>query len=75
LVFLSQDTKEVDDAVTAEIQSSLDSFDWDVLILHYLGLDHVGHTGGPQSPLMIPKQKEMDAIVKHIHQSLLEKDK
>ena len=55
------------------------------MVLHYLGLDHVGHKGGPRrydpplmqatgssadlfvsSAHMIPKQREMDDIVKQI---------
>ncbi len=30
--------------------------DWDVMILHYLGLDHAGHLGGEDSPTMRAKQ-------------------
>ena len=40
---------------------------WDVMILHYLGLDHIGHLAGPQSPLVQPKLDEMDVIVKRIY--------
>ncbi|KAL6953801.1 hypothetical protein U1Q18_048013 [Sarracenia purpurea var. burkii] len=36
-------------------------------VLHYLGLDHVGHIGGRNSVLMGPKLKEMDDVVKMIH--------
>ncbi|GAA5971852.1 hypothetical protein JCM11641_001538 [Rhodosporidiobolus odoratus] len=49
--------------------------DWDVLILHYLGLDHVGHLGGPNSPLMIPKQIEMDSVVQRVYEDLERRDK
>ncbi|XP_057497088.1 GPI ethanolamine phosphate transferase 2 isoform X2 [Actinidia eriantha] len=38
-------------------------------ILHYLGLDHVGHIGGRSSVLMGPKLKEMDEVVQMIHLS------
>ncbi|XP_062100304.1 uncharacterized protein LOC133806185 isoform X3 [Humulus lupulus] len=37
------------------------------IILHYLGLDHVGHIGGRNSVLMAPKLIEMDEVVKMIH--------
>lgn len=47
--------------------------DWDLLILHYLGLDHIGHVSGPNSPLVGPKLSEMDNILKKIHISLLSK--
>lgn len=38
-----------------------------LLILHYLGLDHVGHIGGRHSTLMPAKLKEMDDVIKMIH--------
>ncbi|PIO59657.1 hypothetical protein TELCIR_18876, partial [Teladorsagia circumcincta] len=39
--FFVNDFTEVDNNVTRHLDSSLKSRDWDVLILHYLGLDHV----------------------------------
>jgi len=45
--FFVADTVEVDQNVTRHVRQELESGDWDVLILHYLGLDHVGHQGGP----------------------------
>lgn len=52
------------------MQPELAKNDWDALIFHYLGLDHVGHSGGPKSGLMRPKQAEMDSIVKTIFSAL-----
>jgi len=37
------------------------------MILHYLGLDHIGHISGPRSPLVPEKLKEMDNVIKKIH--------
>lgn len=42
-----------------------------MLILHYLGLDHIGHVSGPSSPLIGHKLREMDSILMKIHTSLL----
>jgi ethanolamine phosphate transferase 2 subunit G len=39
-----------------------------------LGLDHVGHLGGPGSPLMKPKQKEMDQAIESIYNIVAEQD-
>lgn len=64
---------EVDDNVTRHLDSVLKREDWDLLILHYLGLDHIGHMTGPNSPLVGPKLREMDNILKKIHISLLSK--
>lgn len=36
------------------------------MILHYLGLDHIGHMGGPRSKLMPNKLSEMDNIIRRI---------
>lgn len=38
--------------------------------MHYLGLDHIGHKAGPLSSNMIPKQKEMDGIVRQIYDAM-----
>jgi ethanolaminephosphotransferase len=45
--------------------------DWDAMIMHYLGLDHIGHKAGPLSPNMIPKQQEMDGIVQQIYEAMI----
>ena len=41
------------------------------MILHYLGLDHIGHIAGPSSPLVGPKLLEMDHIVRTIYSAML----
>ncbi|XP_025836618.1 GPI ethanolamine phosphate transferase 2 [Agrilus planipennis] len=37
------------------------------MVLHYLGLDHIGHVEGPFSELIKPKLYEMDEIIRTIH--------
>lgn len=44
------------------------------MIMHYLGLDHIGHKTGPQGPNMLPKQREMDGIVRDIYRAMEEKE-
>jgi ethanolaminephosphotransferase len=44
------------------------------MIMHYLGLDHIGHKAGPLSPNMVPKQEEMDGIVRQIYQAMTSMD-
>lgn len=64
------DYTEVDNNVTRHIDTQLDQkTEWDVLILHYLGLDHIGHKTGPESPFMPAKQKEMDDIFDKLYNS------
>ncbi|NXD26273.1 PIGG transferase, partial [Spelaeornis formosus] len=72
--FFVSDFTEVDQNVTRHLDSVLKREDWDLLILHYLGLDHIGHMTGPNSPLVGPKLREMDSILKKIHISLLSKE-
>jgi len=64
---------QVDDNVTRHLDTELSTHDWDMMILHYLGLDHIGHTAGPRSPLVKPKLLEMNNIIKLIYQSLEQK--
>ncbi|XP_072475823.1 GPI ethanolamine phosphate transferase 2 isoform X2 [Notamacropus eugenii] len=73
--FFVSDFREVDDNVTRHLENVLKREDWDMLILHYLGLDHIGHITGPHSPMIGPKLKEMDYILKKIHISLLSKER
>lgn len=37
-------------------------------------MDHIGHLGGPNSPLMKPKQKEMDQAVESIYDIVYKQD-
>ena len=44
------------------------------MILHYLGLDHIGHIAGPSSPLVGPKLLEMDHVINDIYSAMLKWD-
>ncbi|XP_028816142.1 GPI ethanolamine phosphate transferase 2 isoform X2 [Denticeps clupeoides] len=72
--FFVTDYTEVDNNVTRHLDSTLKRDDWDVLILHYLGLDHIGHISGPHSSLVGPKLVEMDDVLKKIHTSLISRE-
>ncbi|XP_070563098.1 GPI ethanolamine phosphate transferase 2-like [Ptychodera flava] len=72
--FFVTDYTEVDNNVTRHIGKEMASTDWDVMILHYLGLDHIGHLSGPTSPLVEPKLNEMDQIVQTILTELIKQD-
>lgn len=65
--FYVSDFTEVDNNVTRHLDEELSNPSWDGLILHYLGLDHIGHKGGPESPFMKAKQQEMDRILKKLY--------
>eukprot|EP01018_Ginkgo_biloba_P024549 Gb_02601 [translate_table: standard] len=69
--FYVKDTIEVDRNVSRHLEDELAATDWNLLILHYLGLDHVGHIGGRASPLMAPKLQEMDNVIEKLYTSLV----
>lgn len=57
----------MDNNVTRHLEYELKpTADWDIMILHYLGLDHIGHLDGPRSTLMPNKLSEMDNIIRRI---------
>ena len=66
----AQDFTEVDFNVTRHVPGELANDDWSAMIMHYLGLDHIGHKTGPQGPNMLPKQREMDGIVKMVYEAM-----
>ncbi|XP_075061459.1 GPI ethanolamine phosphate transferase 2, catalytic subunit isoform X2 [Mixophyes fleayi] len=72
--FFVSDFTEVDNNVTRHLDGVLKRDDWDMLVLHYLGLDHIGHLTGPHSHLIGPKLYEMDLVVKKIHSALMSKN-
>lgn len=87
---LKQDFTEVDNNVTRHVPYEMSQSDWNGLVMHYLGVDHIGHKSGPsryvateyksrshltqQSPYMHPKQKEMDEVVKIIYEAVKSRD-
>ncbi|KAK0416987.1 hypothetical protein QR680_012784 [Steinernema hermaphroditum] len=70
--FFVRDFTEVDDNVTRGLDSEIASNfrDFDALFLHYLGLDHIGHSLGGKDPQIPVKLREMDVIVEKIHMNL-----
>ncbi|XP_066255027.1 GPI ethanolamine phosphate transferase 2-like [Euwallacea similis] len=65
--FFVWDFSEVDNNVTRNVEVELERLNWDVMILHYLGLDHIGHVLGPFSEKIPPKLKEMDKVIYKIY--------
>ncbi|KAI1520980.1 GPI ethanolamine phosphate transferase 2 [Pyrenophora tritici-repentis] len=72
--FFVSDFTEVDNNVTRHVPNEMLNSDWNAMIMHYLGLDHIGHKAGPKSPNMIPKQIEMDGIVRDIYSAMENED-
>ncbi|XP_050550954.1 GPI ethanolamine phosphate transferase 2 isoform X1 [Spodoptera frugiperda] len=73
--FYVTDYTEVDNNVTRHLDKVLTPNEkkkptFDFLVLHYLGLDHIGHLEGARSPKIKPKLREMDEIVKKIFSAM-----
>ncbi|KJZ73379.1 hypothetical protein HIM_07173 [Hirsutella minnesotensis 3608] len=68
--FFVSDFTEVDHNVTRNIATELERDDWSLMVLHYLGLDHIGHKSGPRSFNMLPKQQEMDGVVETLFKAM-----
>ncbi|KAE8379889.1 alkaline-phosphatase-like protein [Aspergillus bertholletiae] len=60
----------LDTNITASALDELHRDDWSVMVLHFPGIDHIGHMSGADSHLMAFKQKQMDDIVQKIYTSL-----
>lgn len=60
------DLDTVDKGVSSNIFSEISKNDWDLLIAHFLGVDHCGHRYGPNHPEMIRKLLEMDKVIEKI---------
>ena len=73
--FFVSDYTEVDHNVTRHLGSEMKRDDWDVMILHYLGLDHIGHLEGPGSSLVQPKLDQMGDIIKTVWDQLQSKNR
>lgn len=61
-----------DKNITKLLNAELKYADWQLLILHYLGLDHIGHVEGPYSSKVPGKLQEMDNVAMRINLELLE---
>lgn len=50
----------------SKIFSELQNDDWDLLVAHYLGVDHAGHRYGPNHPEMARKLNETNSRLRKI---------
>ena len=63
------DLHTVDNGVTEHLFPLLDtanSSKWDIIIGHYLGVDHAGHRYGPDHPAMNAKLQQMDGVFRQV---------
>lgn len=65
--FNVMDLHTVDNGVIEHLIPEIKTKDWDVLIGHFLGVDHCGHKFGPNHPEMASKLTQMDAVLRYVH--------
>ncbi|KAK8726328.1 hypothetical protein OTU49_010212 [Cherax quadricarinatus] len=67
--FNVMDLHTVDNGVLSHLEQEMAREDWDVIIGHFLGVDHCGHRYGPSHPEMAAKLKQMNDVVKAVADS------
>uniref|UniRef100_A0AAY4B1M8 GPI ethanolamine phosphate transferase 3, catalytic subunit n=1 Tax=Denticeps clupeoides TaxID=299321 RepID=A0AAY4B1M8_9TELE len=68
--FNVKDLHTVDDGILQNIYPTLKGDDWDVLIAHFLGVDHCGHRYGPDHPAMAEKLTQMNGVIRSVIEHL-----
>ncbi|KAJ7980495.1 GPI ethanolamine phosphate transferase 3 [Quillaja saponaria] len=68
--FNVKDLHTVDNGCIDHLLPSLYEGDWDVLISHFLGVDHAGHIFGVDSTPMIEKLKQYNLILEKVIKAL-----
>ncbi|CAI6329669.1 unnamed protein product [Periconia digitata] len=67
------DLHTVDNGVTEHVFPLMhpsNTSKWDVVIGHYLGVDHAGHRYGPDHPAMNAKLSQMDGVIRQMIEAL-----
>lgn len=59
------DLDTVDNKIMEHLPKELASNDWQVLIAHFLGVDHCGHKHGPLHDEMARKLSEMNDVIRY----------
>ncbi|XP_057354780.1 GPI ethanolamine phosphate transferase 3 isoform X3 [Manis pentadactyla] len=68
--FNVRDLHTVDNGILEHLYPTMDSGEWDVLIAHFLGVDHCGHKHGPYHPEMAKKLSQMDQVIQQLVERL-----
>ncbi|XP_037706957.1 GPI ethanolamine phosphate transferase 3 isoform X1 [Choloepus didactylus] len=68
--FNVRDLHTVDNGILEHLYPTVDSGEWDVLIAHFLGVDHCGHKHGPHHPEMAKKLSQMDQVIQGLVERL-----
>ena len=70
--FNVKDLHTVDNGVIEHLIPEMKRSNWDLLIGHFLGVDHCGHRYGPQHPAMAEKLAQLDGVLRYqVSQAIL----
>lgn len=61
------DLHTVDNGILQHLEEELQKDDWNVMIAHFLGVDHCGHRYGPNHPEMTAKLAQMNNVIKYVY--------
>ncbi|KAL0965561.1 hypothetical protein UPYG_G00282970 [Umbra pygmaea] len=64
--FNVKDLHTVDNGILQHLYNTMVGDDWDVLLAHFLGVDHCGHRFGPDHPAMAEKLTQMDEVIRSV---------
>ncbi|XP_054842576.1 GPI ethanolamine phosphate transferase 3 [Eublepharis macularius] len=64
--FNVKDLHTVDEGILQHLYPTVDGGEWELLIAHFLGVDHCGHKHGPDHPEMAKKLSQMDAMLRSL---------
>lgn len=71
--FVVKDLHTVDNGVLGHLYPELENPDkWDVLVAHFLGVDHCGHWLGRNHPAMAAKLMQLDEVIRSVVSKLSE---
>lgn len=73
--FIVRDLDTVDNGVIKYLLPTIkeevnNNTGWDVIIAHFLGVDHVGHTFGSNHPAMSKKMLQLDTELKKVMEAI-----
>ncbi|XP_052526105.1 GPI ethanolamine phosphate transferase 3 isoform X2 [Tympanuchus pallidicinctus] len=64
--FNVKDLHTVDNGILEYLYPTVNSGEWDLLIAHFLGVDHCGHKHGPDHPEMAKKLTQMNEMLRSL---------
>ncbi|XP_078530797.1 GPI ethanolamine phosphate transferase 3, catalytic subunit isoform X1 [Lissotriton helveticus] len=68
--FNVKDLHTVDDGILQHLYPTVDGDEWDILIAHFLGVDHCGHKHGPDHPETAKKLLQMNEMLRNLIEHL-----